>query len=284
MSVRIKELKGDQVMSSEMKKIQLRGRVSIRGDIRAVTGLRIGGRPMGIEIGGVDNVVLRNPLNNEPYIPGSSLKGKMRSLMERADNCVLNYPVGSGKNRVWFHSCAKKPSDQAIYSKCDVCHIFGLPGESETVEADAPTRLIVRDVAIDRTSLEQHVPTLTEIKWEAAIDRVTSAANPRQMERVPAGAIFQPFDLTYGLYEVNGQGLAQDLKRLERVFEAMQLLEDDYLGGLGSRGSGKIRFEKIGVVFLRAGTATHYPQAGLTLDKIDPAKVKEWIKSQLEKK
>jgi CRISPR-associated protein Csm3 len=266
-------------MYSENKHIRLRGRVSVRGNIYAVTGLRIGGRPMGIEIGGLDNPVLRNPLNHEPYIPGSSLKGKLRSLLERADNCVLNYAVGSEKNKVYFHSCAR--SDQATYARCDVCHIFGLPGEGE-VKAEGPTRLLVRDVAIDRTGLETHVPTLTEIKWEAVIDRITSAADPRQMERVPAGAIFKDFDLTYSLYEIEGTGLAQDLARFPRVLDAMQLLEDDYIGGSGSRGSGKIQFKDMKILFLPPSGRSETLAQGLTLETIDRTELQQKLADKVK--
>jgi CRISPR-associated protein Csm3 len=77
----------------------------------------------------------------------------------------------------------------------------------------------------------------TEVKWEAAIDRVTSAATPRQLERVPAGAIFAPMELVFNYY------LDSDTRLLESLLTAMQLLEDDYLGGQGSRGSGKITFQ-----------------------------------------
>jgi CRISPR-associated protein Csm3 len=263
-------------MSSKDKHIYLLGRVSIGGDIFVVTGLRIGGRPTGIDIGGVDNIVLRNPLNHEPYIPGSSLKGKMRSLLERADNRILNYQVGTDENPVYIHSCARA-KQSTEYDDCDVCHIFGLPGEG-TVKADSPTRLLVRDVALKRESLEGRVPTFTEIKWEAAIDRITSAANPRQMERVPAGAVFKNFDLTYSLYEVDGKGRDKEVERLLRVFEAMQLLEEDYLGGLGSRGSGKIQFQNIKIFFRRPNEkAQPYKEESTTLDKIDRNAVKTWV-------
>jgi CRISPR-associated protein Csm3 len=119
-----------------------------------------------------------------------------------------------------------------------VCQVFGVPGELET---SGPTRLVVRDVFLDDTSaqdlarLRTDLP-FTEIKWEAAIDRVTAAATPRQMERVPAGAVFGRFELIYSLY---GPG---DAARFGYVLRALDLLEDDYLGGQGSRGSGQIEF------------------------------------------
>jgi CRISPR-associated protein Csm3 len=89
----------------------------------------------------------------------------------------------------------------------------------------------------------------TEVKWEATIDRITSAAVPRQNERVPPGALFSPFELVYSLYDLNGEGVKNDVIWLTQVFKAMELLEDDYLGGYGSRGAGKIAFKNIKVVY-----------------------------------
>lgn len=111
------------------------------------------------------------------------------------------------------------------------------------MEASSPTRLVVRDLFLAPKSVEalrKRIRTdmpFTEVKTEVAIDRVTSAATPRQIERVPAGTIFSNLEMVFSVYD------AGDLDRFIHVIEAMQLLEDDYLGGLGSRGSGKIRFQ-----------------------------------------
>ena len=209
--------------------IKLYGKVFIKGNIRAMTGLHIGGGDIGINIGGMDNPVIRNTRTNQPYIPGSSIKGKMRSLSEKLAGVPPNFPPGQ---RVQVHVC----NNQSQYETCDVCHIFGVPGDKEFA---TPTLLSVRDVMLDEKSLEGVKTDLayTEIKWEATIDRITSAANPRQLERVPEGAIFKDFEFCYGVYGKD------DICRIGKVFAAMQLVEDDYLGGSGTRGSGKIRFE-----------------------------------------
>lgn len=226
-------------MTGKVKYIPLHGRVIITGQIRAETGLRIGGNPSGIEIGGIDNIVLRNPVSQLPYVPGSSLKGKMRSLFERYCNAPINHQI----QQVNIHSCHVGGTD---YANCDVCHIFGLPAEGET-KAVHPTPLVVRDVEL--AGIGGHgvdeLDEYTEIKWEAAIDRITSAAVPRQMERVPAGAIFKPMELIYNVYSADVR------RRLPQVFVALQLVEDDYLGGLGSRGSGKVRFVDLEVACKR---------------------------------
>ncbi|MCX7839376.1 MAG: type III-A CRISPR-associated RAMP protein Csm3 [Anaerolineae bacterium] len=221
-----------------MGDINLCGRIIITMEIHAVTGLHIGGSSVGLEIGGLDKAVIRNPLNNEPYIPGSSLRGKMRSQLEKKLGLKQNNHIG----QVTIHTC-KKRDEYNTNGGCPVCHIFGVPGE---VEATGPTLLVVRDVALTRESaaaldkLKSDLP-FAELKTEVAIDRVTSAATPRTIERVPAGAVFGPAELVFSIYA------QADFARLKYVLEALQLVEDDYLGGSGSRGSGKVKFANIHV-------------------------------------
>jgi len=223
------------------RKIELKGRVFIAFNIVAKTGLHIGGSDAGVEIGGVDKTVIRDKLTNRPYIPGSSLKGKMRSLLEKYHNKPINFP----KNKPAFHVCQSAEP----YKSCDVCQVFGVSGEQDFA---TPTRLVVRDTFLSEESakkLENAQTDLpyTEVKTEVSIDRVTSAANPRQMERVPAGAIFDSAEMVFSLYEGEGCSVQKDLERLGVLLEAMQLVEDDYIGGLGSRGSGKVAFTNIRV-------------------------------------
>jgi CRISPR-associated protein Csm3 len=229
------------------QRIQLKGRVFITFNIKAVTGLHIGGTESGIEIGGVDKTVIRDPLTNRPYIPGSSLKGKVRSLLEKYKGLRQNQRIGQG----YIHSC----DDPEEYPNCDVCQVFGVPGERDFA---TPTRLVVRDVMMTEESakdLEVSGRTdlpYTEVKTEVSIDRVTSAANPRQMERVPAGTVFGLAEMVYSLYDGDGCNVQKDIERLRTLVEGLQLLEDDYLGGLGSRGSGKVKLQDINVT-LRVG-------------------------------
>lgn len=265
--------------------IKLLGRVLIRGNIKAVTGLRIGAGSSGLTIGGLDNPVVRNPLDQQPYIPGSSIKGKMRSLAER----FMGFDPNDDKRtqriaNVRIHVCR----DANDYRDCDVCHIFGLPGE---LEHATPTRLIVRDVFLDPASLAQARTDFlsTEVKWEASIDRVTSAALPRQMERVPAGAVFKDFDMVLSLYNEGGD-TEKEFGRLKTLFQSMQLLEDDYLGGMGTRGSGKVRFERLSV-HCRKGAQLHQyelpteaDEGPLLVDLIARQDdIVSWVKDILEK-
>jgi len=238
-----------------MPTLTLRGKVIITGEIEAVTGLHIGGAAAGLDIGGIDNPIIRHPVTREPYIPGSSLRGKMRSLLDHHFGKEANHFIQRREPVVRVHVC----DDEQAYAQCPVCQIFGVtPGEQQRRGWTnlKPARLIVRDVylaqdheATKRLRLAKTDLPFTEVKWEAAIDRITAAAVPRQNERVPSGAVFAPFELVYSLYDLNGAGCGRDIEWLRYVFKAMELLEDDYLGGYGSRGAGKIRFRKITVVF-----------------------------------
>lgn len=211
------------------------GRLILTGQIYCRTALHIGGASTGIDIGGVDNIVVRNPWNNQPYIPGSSLRGKMRSLLERAYNLDLTQNIGP---YVRIHRCGRAES----YRDCPVCVVFGVTSDEDFA---TPARLQVRDVALEQKTAEilEKLKTTelpyTEVKWEVAIDRITSAANPRQQERVPAGVTFGPFEMIFSFYD---ESVDQDLRRFRHLVEAMALLQDDYLGGGGSRGNGKIEF------------------------------------------
>jgi len=221
-----------------MTDINLFGRVIITANIEAVTGLHIGGSSTGLEIGGLDKAVIRNPRNNQPYIPGSSLRGKMRSQTEKVLGLPQNNPIGQAT----IHVC-REESEYKKNGGCPVCHVFGVPAE---IGYSGPTRLVVRDVSLTPTSVEELDKIgsdlrFSELKTEVAIDRVTSAAVPRTMERVPAGAVFGPAELVFGVYE------KADYGRLKTVIQALQLVEDDYVGGAGSRGSGKVKFHAIKV-------------------------------------
>ncbi len=221
----------------------LRGRIFITCSIQAVTGLHIGGSSTGLEIGGVDNTIIRDALSGAPYIPGSSLRGKMRSQLEKTLGKPQNYQIG---DRVHIHCC---DNSQSYFDNegCPICHIFGVPGDTEKKIPEVnPTNLIVRDAPLTEASkkdLEKAHTDLkyTEVKTEVAIDRVTSAPTPRTLERVPAGAVFGPAELVFSIYQ------PADFNRLRHVVDGLQLLEDDYLGGYGSRGSGKVRFAEIQV-------------------------------------
>ncbi|HOK79945.1 MAG TPA: type III-A CRISPR-associated RAMP protein Csm3 [bacterium] len=210
----------------------------IKGCIRVVTGLRIGGPGTGVKIGGVDQPVIADPYG-KPYIPGSSLKGKMRSLIEKKERVKFE----NGK-----HTCQSPES----YKNCPVCKIWGIMGD-KVKDAPTLTRIIVRDTFLDENSITEEMHRNLELRWteikvENAIDRITGTAlsrSLRQLERVPAGARFSPLEIIYTCYE-------QDDKEIfKKIFEAMELLEHDYLGGMGSRGYGKVKFENLVIYWNR---------------------------------
>jgi CRISPR-associated protein Csm3 len=216
--------------------VALLGKILISGKIVCETGLRIGGPKEALEIGGLENIIVRDSVTNFPYIPGSSLKGKMRSLLEKAQG----KPLTDKENEI--HVC-KNSND---YMKCEVCRIFGVPASDEIKDQVTLTRLYVRDASLSEESekrlrdLDTESP-YAEVKWENVISRITSRANPRQVERIPAGTEFN-FEIVYNIFDEN------DLEFLRYVFKAMKLVEDDYLGGYGSRGYGKVKFKGIRVI------------------------------------
>ena len=205
----------------------------ITGKIELLTGLHIGGSSDIIEIGGMDNPVLKHPLTGEPYIPGSSLKGKIRSLLELA--------LGKVNDNGEIHKCEKLD--------CEICRVFGTSPDKEYEEiakGRGPTRVIFRDAFIDdeyRKEMKDKGLTVYDIveeKTENALNRITAKANPRKLERVVPGVKFA-FEIVYRVFDT-GDGGKKDEELFDIVKRGMRLLELDCLGGYGSRGSGKIKF------------------------------------------
>ncbi|WP_333785032.1 type III-A CRISPR-associated RAMP protein Csm3 [Thermocrinis sp.] len=250
-----------------------KGTVIIKYKLKAITGIRVGGSKENFEIGGLDNPVIKtlgvienydgknNLPEGAPYIPGSSLKGKMRSLLEwakgRVDRMIKEATnnVKNGNERAEDNAKNEKIVEKAgracVCGECEICKVFGT-GDAKTLDIlpleklPGPPRLRVFDAYPTWESLEQIQRYLgervfTEVKTENAINRLTSKANPRKVERVPAGMVFFG-EMVFHLFA------KQDPELLRVVFEGMRLLEDDYLGGYGSRGSGKVRFENIEVI------------------------------------
>ncbi len=219
------------------------GKLILEGEIQCQTGLHIGAGKGSLEIGGADNPVVKDAFGI-PYIPGSSLRGRLRALLEQtlgmAVPSELVYLSKRKGQEVRIHH-SDRPDD-------DVCVIFGRnPGRvekvsGETIEAATatPARLTVYDAPLVVDSITPQMrenldDELTELKSENAVDRITSQANPRTLERVPAGARFR-------LRMVLDVLCPEDKPLLARVAEALRLLEDDALGGGGSRGNGRMAF------------------------------------------
>lgn len=191
-------------------------KIRINTTITLVTGLHIGGSGDNVEIGGIDNPVIKiGTKDNQPYIPGSSLKGKMR--------CLLEQIAGSSK----------------VGGNDDINNLFGFS------QTNQPSKLIVRDSMLTQESVEMlkaaelDMP-YTEGKWENVIDRVKGTAeHPRQTERIPAGV---SFDVEF-VINVWDDDKEDDLIGLLK--KGINALENDYLGGSGSRGYGQIKFGEL---------------------------------------
>ncbi len=199
-----------------------------RGRMTCLTGLHIGTGKEVIEIGGVDATVVKHPITQMPYIPGSSLKGRMRSLLEKKDGKTNDRSPGEPCG------CGQKT--------CRICLVFG--AHKNPNSQAAPTRIIVRDAILSEetekkaTALVRDGRNYLEVKSENLVDRNTGVAKfPRTFERVPEGAEFN-VEFVLQVYE------GDDLTVLEGTLkEGLDLITQTYLGGSGSRGYGKVKFE-----------------------------------------
>lgn len=207
----------------------------LQGKIRLLTGLHIGAGSEEMHIGGTDNPVIKNPLTGQPYIPGSSLKGKMRSLLEWQLGVV---GLTEGKP-LSFKDITKTPNQAAAKQ---LLKLFGGspdPKNDEKLIAEiGPTRLAFWDCSLNQDWAKREVSDknrlFTETKMENTIDRIQGVAqHPRNTERVPAGAEFD-FRLTLKVHD------GEDLS--DMLFQGLKLIELTGLGGSLSRGYGKLEF------------------------------------------
>lgn len=247
------------------------GAISLNFELVAITGLRIGGSKESFEIGGLDNPVIKLETGIEnfygegkhlppetPYIPGSSLKGKIRHLLEwalgRVTERIKN--LDSGESETKKEEKAKSKVDLAGQpcdcGRCEVCKIFGV-GKAETLtklnlhELPGPPRAIFYDLYLTYESLQKLIDTFgegiyTEIKTENQINRLTARANPRKIERVPAGTAFKG-TIVFNFYR------RDDVELFPVLIRGMKFLEKNYLGGYGTRGSGRVKFRNFQLIW-----------------------------------
>lgn len=200
-------------MKKLIKKIQLNYQIEI------ITGIHVGGSKESVEIGGIDIPVIKMVTKEDqyiPYIPGSSIKGKMRCLLEQ----IAGSSEVGGNNQI---------ND-----------LFGFSNDGK------PSRLIVRDAYLDKDDAERLKESdfldmpYTEGKWENVIDRIKGTAeHPRQIERVPAGVNFNA-EFVINVWDNEEDGN----KSIALLKKGIEALENDYLGGSGSRGYGQVKFHK----------------------------------------
>lgn len=210
--------------------------VEIKAKLVLQTGLHIGAGDSEMHIGGIDNSVIKHPMTQSPYIPGSSLKGKIRTLLEWRSGAVQSAPLS-------LKDISKNPEEVK-----NILRLFGISGDTKNSEQEVAeigvSRLAFWDCALNEAwenEIRDDNQLLTEAKSENTIDCITSTAgNPRQTERVPAGAEFD-FKLTLRQFEGDKPEL------LDLVLKGLKLLELDSLGGSGSRGYGKVKFTDLTV-------------------------------------
>lgn len=193
------------------------GKIQITGEINLITGMHIGGSNAFAAIGAVDSPIIKDILTNQPMLPGSSLKGKMRSLLAKEFNKELvNTPDDDDSRLTRLFGSAKKGKVRG-------------------------SRVLFSDMVLNNSEelRAKGLTSLTEIKFENSINRATAVANPRQIERAVRGSQFN-LDIVYEV--VNESEVIEDFETLCR---GLVLLQYDYIGGNGSRGYGKVKFENL---------------------------------------
>src|SRR5579862_2656279 len=257
--------------------LKLIGKLILEGEMLCETGLHVGAGKGSLEIGGSDNPVVKDAFGR-PYVPGSSIRGKLRSLLEQTSGLAvpaeLVYLSKRKGQEVRIHQ-SDRPDDE-------ICLLFGrnpgrmdrVAGESLDTRLATPARLAIYDAPLVSESITAQMrenldDEITEVKSENAIDRITSQANPRTLERVPAGARFQVRMVLDVLCE-------EDKALAARLIEGLRLLEDDALGGGGSRGSGRVRFANLKLVwrgrsFYSSGAAEADLASGADLGAVQSA-------------
>jgi len=255
-------------MSDNKETAKFIGNLILRGKFECVTGLHIGGSKEKLEIGGVDSPVVRDPRTRYPYVPGSSLKGKMRSLLEYALGKVpLKKDEKKGEEaggvsgdpiivRLFGFGVDEKDKAYQEVRKQEKANEEAIKrGESPKeikyppLHHIGPSRLVIRDCHPDDETKKwwKTMDTdllYTEYKSENGINRLTSAANPRFIERVAAGSRFD-FEIVYSMFDIGeGEGKRQTATKddLDNLRMALLLLEHNFLGKSGSRGYGRIKF------------------------------------------
>lgn len=195
-------------------------------NLELLTGLHIGGSSDSFDIGGADSTVIKNPLNHEPYVPGSSLKGKIRALLS--------------------YRYADVEGNKLVFNNTTIQSIFE-PVENNSSEV-LVSRAIFRDAVLSSDSknqLERHLGAgnYTEIKAENSINPLSGkAANPRFIERIPAGVSFDGEIVLHVFDEDDEEALKAG------ILEGLKMLELNYLGGNGTRGYGRVKVKNTGFV------------------------------------
>ena len=207
--------------------MKLKKMIVIGGTMTAVEGIHIGGNNEGTKVGGCDNPVIRNPLTGKPYIPGSSIKGVMRSTLEKIEDKSRNgKPCGCGN------------------SNCMVCKLFGAHMNMQANSGEP--RLLVRDMDIDPEfenwlyESGKDCFDIIEIKASTMVNRSTNTAaggSLRNIERVAAGTKFK---CEFVLKIFDGDDEKAMINTIKKLLSSVEVL------GIGSKttaGCGQVKFD-----------------------------------------
>ncbi|MCI9388897.1 MAG: type III-A CRISPR-associated RAMP protein Csm3 [Lachnospiraceae bacterium] len=198
-------------------------KIQITGSLEVKTGMHIGGSSVFAAIGAVDSPVIKDAQTPHlPIIPGSSLKGKLRTLLAKKYNTTVGKPDDDAACLTRLFGCAKKGQVQA-------------------------SRLLISDMFLNNAKelKAQGLQGMTEVKFENTISRTTAVANPRQIERVIRGTLFD-VDMIYEVYDgTEKRDENETIEDISLLAEGLKLIQYDYLGGHGSRGYGKIAFHDL---------------------------------------
>ena len=240
--------------TNALTNFQFKANLILRGKINCLTGLHIGGSKEKLEIGGIDSIVVRSPRTDYPYIPGSSIKGKMRHLLEYFTGAV-NDPIIVSTNKDWSAEETHRHNLGNVSKAAEIVRLFGIGANERDekknlgIEKLGLSRLVVRDAHPDNKTIKEIWSALgsdafyTEYKAENTIDRLTSAANPRFIERVVEGSKFD-FEMVYTVFDFGEEDFVDKVNEdIDLLLVGLRLLESSALGKSGSRGYGKINFE-----------------------------------------
>ncbi len=219
-----------QIIKDMKENRKLKGKLLLTGTIEVITGLAIGGNKSGIDIGALDNPVIKYKKDNNyyPYIPGSSLKGKIRSLLAK---------VAGFENETQDKAAMEKEGDFK-----HLATLFGY-GAGKKDKLSGAGLLKFNDSFLKEEKLE-----VTEEKMENSIDRISGKANPRPLERVLPHTLFE-VNLILDVYDEE-----EALEHLKLLDLGIQLLNQDYLGGGGTRGNGRVKMETTVKKYLKVDT------------------------------
>jgi CRISPR-associated protein Csm3 len=223
--------------------MKLKNIIEVKGVLELLSGLHIGAGDSEMHIGGTDSPVIKNPHTNLPYIPGSSIKGKIRSLLEWNLGLV---EMSNGHAFGHGHLKALANDKARTASAITLMQLFGISGGDQLSPVEAKelglglTRLAFRDCSLASQwvdDIQGRNLLVTEVKFENSINRISGTAeSPRNFERVPAGALFE-FVVNLKVLETDNEQVLMDM-----LLTGLKLLEMDALGGSGSRGYGRIKF------------------------------------------